>query len=872
MHTFAGPTSDGIRPTPSVRRAPAVPAAIGMLVGVAAQGVAPALVVAWLVVFGSLTCLAAGPLRRRPVLATATLCLAWVVAGLLAGQLAGLYYPPDHVGHYASDDSRLAQVELSLDDPPRVITNPFDQRPAAPPKQVALARAVRVRTTDGWQDCSGDLLLQISEPNPNLAAGQRVRATGMLQRPAPAMNPGQFDWAAYYRDRRVLASLSVGHAASLVVLADAGPTPLTAARQEARRLLAEGFPPDRSLDHALLRALLLGDNDPQLRDVQDQFQKTGTAHHLAISGTHIAVVGGILWFVLRLVGAKPRRAALVVLAVVLGYGLLALPSAPVVRSVVLAVAFCLGLTGGRRGNGLQLLAFSVVAMLVFHPPDLFNAGFQLSFGTLLGLVLFSRQALVGLQTMRGWNDPDAVVMRSFEHPSAARRAWDHVNLVLLEALAAGLVAWLVSMPLIAYHFEQLNPWAIVAGIVLAPVVFVALVGGLLKVVLTLLWPWQAAAWASLAVGPVAGMRRTVEWLATWPSADVPVPPSPWWLIALFYGLLLVGLVRPIPTSLRWVLRGARVVAALFIVVPSWQAVVNPAVPAGTTRVTLLAVGAGQCAVVQPPGGRTVMLDAGSASLADLLGKCVGPFLRHARCAGVDTLVLSHADQDHVSAAAEVVKAYGVREVLTGSRFTDHAGDQTAGLIGELRRLERPPRVLLPGEVNPLGRDTTIEVLWPPPLATTPSASSPPAASAPPAAKPAKGSRASAAAAKPPTGRDSNDGCLVFKLTHGDRSILFPGDIQDGAMRELLKEPARLKADVLVAMHHGSAESLTKTFVDAVDPRYIVASNDRTLTAKQRAFDRAVAGRPLLRTHECGAIVITMDREGNLAVEPFVKRQ
>jgi predicted membrane metal-binding protein len=44
------------------------------------------------------------------------------------------------------------------------------------------------------------------------------------------------------------------------------------------------------LDHALLRALLLGDSDPELRDVQEQFKRTGTSHHLAISGMHIAVL------------------------------------------------------------------------------------------------------------------------------------------------------------------------------------------------------------------------------------------------------------------------------------------------------------------------------------------------------------------------------------------------------------------------------------------------------------------------------------------------------------------------------------------------------------------------------------------------------
>ena len=92
------------------------------------------------------------------------------------------------------------------------------------------------------------------------------------------------------------------------------------------------------------------------------------------------------------------------------------------------------------------------------------------------------------------------------------------------------------------------------------------------------------------------------------------------------------------------------------------------------------------------------------------------------------------------------------------------------------------------------------------------------------------------------------------------------------MRELLKSPEKLKADVLVAMHHGSAESLSAAFIDAVDPAYIISSNDRTLTGKQRAFDRLVAGRTFLRTNESGAITVTIDARGNLSVDPFLAKK
>ncbi|QOV91784.1 ComEC/Rec2 family competence protein [Humisphaera borealis] len=825
----------------SAARYPAVPVAFFFLCGIAIFRLLPTWPLSWLAA-GVLLLGIAVLFRRSAVVASVCFWAAWLMTGLAAAQQAAFEYPHNHIAHYAADQSRLAQLELTLDDPPRIITNPFDQRQAIPPKQVALARVVRVLTNTGWQPCDGEVLLQINDPHPGLLAGQTLRSIGLLQRPAPAMNPGQFDWARYYRERRVLASYTINRADCIDIVSAASPDPLTAARLKARRLLADGFSPEQSLDHAVLRALLLGDNDPQLRDVQEQFQRTGTAHHLAISGTHVALLAGMIWGICRVIGVRPRRAACVALVFTVSYGLLALPSPPVVRSIVLASAMGIGVISGKRGQALTLLAASVIAMLVYHPLDLFNAGFQLSFGTVLGLILLTEPTLRSLETATGYNDPDAVVRRSFQTPTRWGRIKDAANRAVLTSLAAGIVAWLVSMPLIALHFEQLNPWAIVAGIALAVFVLVALAGGMLKLLLTFCWPSLADTWATVAATPIRWMRGVVEWLGTWPFADIPVPPSPWWLLLLFYVLLLTAIWRTKPDSLRWVLRLGRLAVAMFIVLPPLQAYVNPPVPGGTVRVTLLAVGAGQCAVVQPPGGRTLLVDAGSSSLADLVGKCLGPFLRHARCTGVDTLMLSHADHDHVSAAVEVVRSYQVREVLAGNRFTAHAqsNPQTRRLIDDLGALNRPPRIVLPGERTPLAQDTAIEILWPP---------------------------AAAGIAEPKL--TTNDGSLVFRLKHAGRTILFPGDIQDGAMRELLRNPSQLKADVLVAMHHGSAETMTEAFIAAVDPQFVVSSNDRTLSGKQRQFERLLANRLLLRTNDAGAITITIDEQGALRVVPFI---
>jgi competence protein ComEC len=373
--------------------------------------------------------------------------------------------------------------------------------------------------------------------------------------------------------------------------------------------------------------------------------------------------------------------------------------------------------------------------------------------------------------------------------------------------------------------------------VLAPVVFAALVGGFAKVLLTLAFPSLAQTWAAVAVTPVAWMRSIVSWLAELPGAEVPLPVPSLGLILGYYAalaLILVPWKRP-----RWqiALRLAPAMVCLAAILLPALTRATPIRFSSPLRVTLLAVGAGQTAVVQTPGGRVVLVDAGSMNLGDVVRKCLGPFLRQASESDVDAIVLTHSDYDHISAVADVVAAYDVDETFIGPRFRHHAaGNAPAeGMLRALDQMDRPPRVLTRGDALPLGRDVQIEVLWPP-----------------------KTSRFS-----------SNDDAMVLRLSYAGRRILFTGDIQDDAMTELLQRPEELAADVLIAPHHGSSEKRTAEFLAAVNPRQILASNDRTLTGKQKRLESLVDERRLYRTNECGAITVTVDHAGEVSVSTFL---
>lgn len=813
-----------------VARRPAVAAVLLFIAGILLHRLLPVMPWIWVGVIALLLGITLAH-QRNPIRGSISLALAIVCCGLALAQLREFHFASTDIAHYALDSPRLAQIEMKIDYPPRILAHEFEatQRPI-PPRQVFTATVTRVREWEEWRPATGKLLVSIDQPHPLLAIRQHIRVTGMLQRPSPAMNPGQFDWARYYRKQRIVASIQVRTAGNVQILNSPSPHPLDRLRAIARRSLAMGFDTEQSLDHALLAALLVGDRDPQVRDIQEQFARTGTSHHLAISGLHIAVLGGFVFVICRLITLPPRTTAWIGASFVLLYGLITQPSAPVIRSVLLCLFIGGGLLSRRSLDMVHLLAISALVMLIYDPLDLYSAGFQLSFGTVLGLVILTTPML---EVFRRPNPLDVVRGPPASHREAARR-W--VVLRSEQVFAAALVAWLVSLPLVAYHFERLNPWAMFGSIALAPVVFIALILGLIKVVLTLVLPSGAEAWAVLCVWPITLMRWMVDWLALLPGSDMPLPRPTMLFIALYYAALCLPLLLWRGRFNIW--QPVRLTpAATCLVILCLPLLIgarsSPAV--GSLRATILAVGAGSCTVVELPDQRVILIDAGSLSLSDPVNRCIEPFLRSRGVRRIDAIYISHADYDHYSAVAELAELYHVDEVWISPQFRIDAADipPAQRMLRQLDRRECAVYELSAGDHHERS-GAEIEVLWPP--ATEQFAR-------------------------------ANDNSLVLRVRYGGRSILFPGDVQVVAQERLLSSGVDLGADVLIAPHHGSFVPPDGHFIAAVRPSIIISSNDRTLSARQKDY-AAIALPPLLRTHSHGAVTIELSRDGELTLTPF----
>jgi len=269
-------------------RWPAVPLAVALIIGI---GFEPYWHVSFLplIVVTAACILTAMLLIHRRLAPGVLLCGAIGLSGVLLAQWHQFYFAAYDITRFTTNEPRLAQLRLRLTSPPRtVLGTAHTWEPAA---QNALASVAELKTVHGWQPCSGVVTVILLHLNKSLEVGQTIEVIGQLQQPAPASNPGEFDWVGYWRKQRILADVQVSHPDMVKILSPAGFQPLEFLRRHARRLLEDGFTDDQQPAQALLKALVFGDRETQMRDAKEDFTKAGGAYLLAISGLHVLLVG-----------------------------------------------------------------------------------------------------------------------------------------------------------------------------------------------------------------------------------------------------------------------------------------------------------------------------------------------------------------------------------------------------------------------------------------------------------------------------------------------------------------------------------------------------------------------------------------------------
>jgi competence protein ComEC len=649
----------------------------------------------------------------------------------------------------------------------------------------------------------------------DLAAGDRVTLWGRLEEPASFANPGGTDATSFLERERIDLYASV-KSALLVEPASRAPflasflSRLRIAALERIRVSLGGR--GRGETFGLIVALVTGERAGLSASMQELYREAGILHVIAISGAHVAIVALALYFVLRRLGAGEVTTLYVLLVLLPPYAAFCGGGAPVVRAALTASA----VTGARllsldgpRGNALALAA---LLLLAWEPAWASDAGFQLSFGAMAGILWLSEPLAMRLGWLRGLAGP----------------------------MAATLAAQAAVVPITAWHFHALTPAAPVASLVAIPLAGVLTIQGFVLVAVAGVPIVQEI--ASFSAWLVAFLLTGTARLSTeLPHASVAIArPSAFWIVSYFLCLAAARL-----GSRRVRLVGLAGLSGLLLQL-SFGRGVQDHIHDRELEITALDVGHGDAIVVRLPEGGRILVDGGGlvGSSLDIGRRVILPYLLDHGGRRLEAVVATHADYDHVAGLAAVVDSMNVAEIWEGPASPERGRSRSAeALHTTAARRSIPVRRLRAGEVFERG-EVRFEILAAggvPELSTL------------------------------ETLLPENERSVVMRLTYGTSRVLLTGDAGRKLETVLLRSaPERLEAEVLKVGHHGSRGSTSSAFLEAVAPRLAILSTrggtDRPLPATRVLHRLRAFGIEYLRTDECGAVSVFLDAEGGLEVE------
>ncbi len=654
------------------------------------------------------------------------------------------------------------EVVVTIVERPEVTANSGDSSPKRLKLIMQLShwQSLNAQNDQAWSFWQPQIQLNWYHPTKLPKVGEQWRFRVKLKPPHGSLNPGGFDYEAYLYEKGIRAKGYV------LNQADSAVRVAPAQGVYLRESLAQHLTPlfEQSRFQGIFRALVYGDKDAIHKDDWQLLRQTGTVHLMVISGLHIGIMAAFGFALFALIWRGLIRW--------LGWHWVMATPRLVFGSVgaILIATLYMSLAGYSIPTQRAWMMVVVVAGLI-----IMRRQFQPWSALALAAALILLWHPSSVMSSGFWLSFVAVAI-IFKVLSFAKirqaPAWQKMLWVQL-SLTLGMI------PILAGFYQQFAMGSLIANLIAVP--FVSLVG------LPLLFLTVALSFISFDLAQWMMSFHEQLWQLLWWGLNGVAESFEFWQtgqlsfieVAAIYGgiALLVALGRR-SLSTGWKAIGGSVVVLGLV----WMVWPSSQLALGEVRMTVLDVGQGQ-AIVFETRNETIVYDSGPkwGEQFDGAQLAILPYLKSQRRQQLDLLIVSHSDQDHAGGTASLWDNLTILDFVSGQ--ADRLNQQ------------QPQWNVRPCENGQawLFSEVKFEIL-----------------------SPEKGEN------RP---REDNDASCLLKVSTSQASILVPGDLTEKMERQLVdKQASQLKADLLIAGHHGSQTSTSQAWLEMVSPKEVVISS------------------------------------------------
>ncbi|MGW5221504.1 ComEC/Rec2 family competence protein [Nocardia sp. NPDC004085] len=387
------------------------------------------------------------------------------------------------------------------------------------------------------------------------------------------------------------------------------------------------LPPDAA---GLLPALVVGDTSMLPDQLRDDFKVAGLQHLTVVSGANFTILLSVVLFAVRLLTLGPRGATAVAAAALLMFVVVARPDPSVLRAGAMGAITLLAVLTGRRKQALPALCAAIIALLALWPGLAVDAGFALSVVATGGLILLAPSWADWLRARGWWRVPAETV-----------------------AVSAG--AFVITTPIMIALTGRLSLVAVLANVLVAPVIAPITVAGAGGAVLSILWSPPADSVLRCAVPPLWWLLWVARHAAALPGASLAVPGGP--AGGLVAGAVVVGVIVALRARAARRIAAAVVVGVAVVLVPVrlW----HPGWPPTGWVLAACDVGQGDGLALSVGPGAAVVIDVGPDP------RPIRTCLDRLRVSRIPLLILTHPHADHIDGLSGALHDRAVDAIAVG---------------------------------------------------------------------------------------------------------------------------------------------------------------------------------------------------------------